>query len=325
MLKHAIVSPAQAVAGASTLGAKVLVPVHDAHGHDPLSALFRTTGTASDAIALAGPAAGRSRPAHGRALGGGAMSVFLHGTVAEIEQITARMRRIRITGPGLRDLPWTPGTHIRLRVGDLRSPRSWLRGLLRTYSIWDYSAGRPPRPVHTRPPVRRARSAVVAAGTRRRPGGPHLAGRPASSSARTRAITCSCGDETATVAFGAMLRALPPSAIVHGAISVEGPGDHLPLNHADRLTWSCRPADRVDPAHLVDPGHLVDPTHLVDPAHLVDMVRSLELPDAPGVAYLAGEARSCQAVRLHLIRERGWPRRAVVVKPFWTPGRRGMD
>ena len=56
MLKHAITGPAQAVAGASTLGAKVLVPVHDAHGHDPLSALFRTTGTASDAIALAGPA-----------------------------------------------------------------------------------------------------------------------------------------------------------------------------------------------------------------------------------------------------------------------------
>ncbi|MEV4293795.1 hypothetical protein [Microbispora rosea] len=50
-----VTGTAQAVAGASALGAKVLVPVHDAHGHDPLSALFRTTGTASDAIALAGP------------------------------------------------------------------------------------------------------------------------------------------------------------------------------------------------------------------------------------------------------------------------------
>ncbi|WP_328855461.1 siderophore-interacting protein [Microbispora hainanensis] len=252
------------------------------------------------------------------------MSVFLHGTVAEIEQITARMRRIRITGPGLRDLPWTPGTHIRLRVGDLRSPRSWLRGLLRTYSIWDYSAaGRLDLCILDHPSAgpgaqwsRRVRVGDPVALTSpdgrlvlREDAGYHLF----------------AGDETATVAFGAMLRALPPSAIVHGAISVEGPGDHLPLNHADRLTWSCRPADRVDPAHLVDPGHLVDPTHLVDPAHLVDMVRSLELPDAPGVAYLAGEARSCQAVRLHLIRERGWPRRAVVVKPFWTPGRRGMD
>ncbi|MGW5261927.1 hypothetical protein ACWEQG_13185 [Microbispora sp. NPDC004025] len=50
-----VMGPAQAVAGASALGAKALVPVHDAHGHDPLSALFRATGTAADAIALAGP------------------------------------------------------------------------------------------------------------------------------------------------------------------------------------------------------------------------------------------------------------------------------
>ncbi|MEU7940674.1 MBL fold metallo-hydrolase [Microbispora bryophytorum] len=49
-----VMGPAQAVAGASVLGAKVLVPVHDAHGRDPLSALFRTTGTASDTITLAG-------------------------------------------------------------------------------------------------------------------------------------------------------------------------------------------------------------------------------------------------------------------------------
>ncbi|MEV4018610.1 MBL fold metallo-hydrolase [Nonomuraea angiospora] len=50
-----VMGPRQAVAGASALGAGVLVPVHDAHGHDPLSRLFRTSGTASDAVALAGP------------------------------------------------------------------------------------------------------------------------------------------------------------------------------------------------------------------------------------------------------------------------------
>ncbi|SDI61041.1 MBL fold metallo-hydrolase [Nonomuraea jiangxiensis] len=50
-----VMGPSQAVAGSSALGAKVLIPVHDAHGHDPLSRLFRTSGTASDAAALAGP------------------------------------------------------------------------------------------------------------------------------------------------------------------------------------------------------------------------------------------------------------------------------
>jgi hypothetical protein len=28
---------------------------------------------------------------------------------------------------------------------------------------------------------------------------------------------------------------------------------------------------------------------------------------------------------LDLVRERGWPRRSVLTKPFWTPGKRGMD
>ncbi|MFC5827275.1 hypothetical protein [Nonomuraea insulae] len=33
----------------------MLVPVHDAHGHDPLSRLFRANGTASDAARPADP------------------------------------------------------------------------------------------------------------------------------------------------------------------------------------------------------------------------------------------------------------------------------
>lgn len=47
-----VMGPQQAVAGAAVLGARTLVPVHDAHGHDPLSRLLRTGGTASDAAAL---------------------------------------------------------------------------------------------------------------------------------------------------------------------------------------------------------------------------------------------------------------------------------
>jgi NADPH-dependent ferric siderophore reductase len=49
------------------------------------------------------------------------------------------------------------------------------------------------------------------------------------------------------------------------------------------------------------------------------------LPDEPGIAYLAGEARTIQLVRKHLVKDRNWAKRDVVTKPFWTPGRRGMD
>lgn len=50
-----VMGPAEAVAGSAALGAPVLVPIHDAHGHDPFSRLFRPGGTAADAVRLAGP------------------------------------------------------------------------------------------------------------------------------------------------------------------------------------------------------------------------------------------------------------------------------
>ncbi|MFA1544487.1 hypothetical protein [Actinomadura monticuli] len=40
---------------------------------------------------------------------------------------------------------------------------------------------------------------------------------------------------------------------------------------------------------------------------------------------MAGEARTVQAVRAHLVREGGRPRGSVLVKAFWAPGGRGME
>jgi L-ascorbate metabolism protein UlaG (beta-lactamase superfamily) len=48
-----VMGPAEAVSGASALGASVLVPVHDAHARDLLSLFFRRHGAARDAPALA--------------------------------------------------------------------------------------------------------------------------------------------------------------------------------------------------------------------------------------------------------------------------------
>ncbi len=116
------------------------------------------------------------------------------------------------------------------------------------------------------------------------------------------------GEETASVAFGAMLGALPVGARVYGAVEVAGQDDCLPLPRATELSWRFR---GNSPA--------------ASSAGLVSAVRALHLPAEPGVAYLAGEARTCQAVRAHLVTKRGWPRRSVLVKPFWAPGKRGLD
>jgi L-ascorbate metabolism protein UlaG (beta-lactamase superfamily) len=50
-----VMGPRQAVAAAVTLGARTLLPVHDAHADDPLSLIFRRHGSAVEAKALARP------------------------------------------------------------------------------------------------------------------------------------------------------------------------------------------------------------------------------------------------------------------------------
>jgi NADPH-dependent ferric siderophore reductase len=58
---------------------------------------------------------------------------------------------------------------------------------------------------------------------------------------------------------------------------------------------------------------------------LLAAVEALALPEGAGVAYVAGEAREVQAVRRHLVHDRGWSRRSVLTKPFWAPGKKGLE
>jgi NADPH-dependent ferric siderophore reductase len=57
---------------------------------------------------------------------------------------------------------------------------------------------------------------------------------------------------------------------------------------------------------------------------LIEAFQSLVLPEVPGMAYLAGEALTCQALRRYLIEEKQWPSTAIRTKPFWTPGKTGL-
>jgi NADPH-dependent ferric siderophore reductase len=209
---------------------------------------------------------------------------LVRATVAAVDHVTPRMRRIRLTGPT--NLSWTPGQHVRVHVGDLR---------LRSYSVWAHRAGALDLCVLDHPGdgpgARWARDV--------RPGQPVSFTRPQGRLVpREAPYHLLVGDETAGVAFGAILRALPPAVPTFTLIEVDDPSDRLDL-----------------------PGEV----HWVPRPGLPAGLSTLDLPAEPGVAYVAGEARACQAVRRHLVTDRGWPRTAVVVKPFWTPGRRGLD
>jgi NADPH-dependent ferric siderophore reductase len=235
---------------------------------------------------------------------------LLSGTVHAIEDLTRGTRRIRIAGRSLRDLEWTAGQHIRLLVGDLSAPANWIRGLrdtLRTYSVWDYE----PRGqldlciVDHRQPGPGARWSHDV----------QIGGRVSFTRPEGRLVLQDAapfhlfvGEETASVAFGAMLRALPPAERVYAVLEVDAPEDRLPLPRFDEVSWVYRDSTVPD-----------------EGGRLLRALRSLDLPTEHGVAYIAGEARACQAVRRHLTHDRGWPRKATVVKPFWTPGKRGLD
>ena len=228
---------------------------------------------------------------------------FRHGTVEAVDSITGRMRRIRITGESLRDLDWSPGQHIRLRVGDLVRG---FRDALRTYSIWDYDdRGRLDLCVFDHPEPgpgarwsRQVRIGQQVAFT-------HPEGRLVIQ--ENAPYHLFVGDETASAAFGAMLRALPTSARVYAVLEVDTPEDRPRLPRAGELTWVYRNAA------LTGPGSPADALHMLD------------LPTEPGMAYIAGEARTCQATRRHLVHDLGWPRKSTIVKPFWAPGKHGLD
>ncbi|WP_242902475.1 siderophore-interacting protein [Actinomadura terrae] len=235
--------------------------------------------------------------------------MFVRGRVREVRRAEGRGRWIGIRIGDVPSLDWTPGQQVRVHVADITTTRTWLSGAvrhaLRTYSVWDYDASAAELELYVLdhegdgPGARWARALE--------PGQAVVFGKPEGRfTLRPAAYHLFVGEETASVPFGAMLRAARDP--VHGVIEVARPGDRLPLPEAERLTWRYR-----------------GDASAASSASLVAAVRGLELPAEPGIAYVAGEARTVQSVRAHLVDERGWPRRSVLVKPFWTPGKRGME
>jgi NADPH-dependent ferric siderophore reductase len=220
------------------------------------------------------------------------------------------MRRIRLAGPSLATLASTPGQQVRVLVSDMFSfdtVRHAFRDALRTYSVWEHDPATATLDLcvleHGEGPgARWSRSLAVGAEVAfREPEGKLVL--------QEADYHVFIGEETASVAFGAMLRAVPAGDRLFGAIEVDTEADRLALPRGDELAWSYR--------H----GRLADnsPT-------LLAAARALTLPDSPGSLYLAGEAKTCAAIRRHFIDERGWSAKTcMAVKPFWTPGKRGLE
>jgi NADPH-dependent ferric siderophore reductase len=223
---------------------------------------------------------------------------FKAGRVTDVRPVAARMRRVTLAVP---ELAWVPGQQVRVCVGTITAPASWLDGLRRTYSVWGYDGALLQLCVLDHgdgPGARWARSVQAGDEVLFSPPEGSMVLRPA-------AHHLFVGEETAAVAFGPMLAALG-DVPYRAVLEVDAPASRLPL--PDEVSW-----------------HYRNGAPAASSAGLLAAVRGLDLPAEPGSAYLAGEARTVQAVSQHLVRERGWPRRAVRTKPFWSPGKTGLD
>ena len=217
--------------------------------------------------------------------------------VVDGRMLTPRMRRIDFTGPNLGDLAYLPGQDLMLRIpvedGTIN----------RRYTIRSHD---PVRAVLTIDAVVHGDGqgsrwlTAAAAGDRLDAIGPrgkvHLA--------EGVAWHLFAGDESALPAMLAMAEAAPAGAEAIVLAEVADEGDELTAaGHSIDVRWLHRGG--------VEPGR--------SPI-LTEALADVTLPDGPGHAYLAGEARAVAAMRGALL-ARGVPAESISAKAYWSHGR----
>ena len=213
------------------------------------------------------------------------------------------MRQIRIADPSLQDITWIPGQHVGILIGDEAEP------VLRVYSVRQHNPAQGTIDLwillkDLGPGSQWA--AHISVGDSVKFGGPR-GSFVLTPEALDAPYYLFAGEATAAVPIQAMLASLPTEKQVFGYLLAEKPGEEVPYNGPHALPWVYRYATPASPSPV-----------------LIEAFQSLTLPDYPGMAYLGGEALTCQALRRYLIEEKGWPASAIKAKPFWAPGKTGL-
>jgi NADPH-dependent ferric siderophore reductase len=226
------------------------------------------------------------------------------GTVIDITDITPTMRQIRIADPSLHEITWIPGQHVGILIGEEGTEPT-----LRVYSVRHHNAEQGTIDLwillkDLGPGSQWANHIRV--GDRVRFGGPR-GSFVLTPEALEAPYYVFAGEATAAVPIQAMLAALPTEKPVLGYLMAEKPGEEVPYSGPHALPWVYRHETPASPSPV-----------------LIEAFQSLTLPEKPGMAYLGGEAMTCQILRRYLIEERGWPASAIKAKPFWAPGKTGL-
>jgi NADPH-dependent ferric siderophore reductase len=227
---------------------------------------------------------------------------FVEVRVAAQRAITPRLWEILLRGPALRIMNAKPGAHLPVEV-----PLERGGAVLRTYSVWAHdwvTSSLTLRVVDHRPGGPGSRWAASASvGQRLRIGLP----RNRISLEPSAPYHVFVGEETGAVPLLNILAAVPGATKTFGVLETVDRTTELSVPDGAGIDWVHRGAASPVNSRL-----------------LVRAVRQLDLPERPGVAYVAGESATCRAVARHLVAERGWTRRAVRTQVHWTPGHAGL-
>lgn len=230
------------------------------------------------------------------------------GTVSEVEKISASMLRIRILSDSLDKLSYSPGQHVRIQINDPLTLRGLLRPseTLRSYTVWEFSPQEQAFELrihlHGGEGIGQSWARNVKVGDAVTFWGPmgDFVITPAS-------YYLFIGEETASIAFGSMIRSLSRNTQIYGILESNSPEEDIPIPRSQELLRVYR-----------------NGASAVASKSLVSAISELNLPESPGIAYIAGELKTCQKALDHLLRDRGWPRSSIIVKPFWAIGKRGL-
>lgn len=241
----------------------------------------------------------------------------MHGTVEQVERLTPSMVRVVLGGEGLAGYEPTPWTDAYVNLlflppdapygvpFDVDEARALDRGswpVPRRFSVrtWDEATRRLTIDfvVHGDEGTAGRWALHAQPGDLLQLAGPSGGYRPEPDAAWHLVV----GDESALPAIAASLEAVPGGARAVAVLLVDGPADELALTCPGELevVWLHRSA-------------------LTGPAEeaLVRAVAAIGLPFEGVRAFVHGEAVETRAVRRHLLGERGVPREALSVSPYW--------
>jgi NADPH-dependent ferric siderophore reductase len=229
----------------------------------------------------------------------------LPARVRAVTDVGKHMREIELTGPDFARLRTRPGAHLVVRVPDGSGVAR------RVYSIWDR------RPGSAAVTIRVALHDAGGPGcvwARAVTPGERVTVEPPRSKITldgTARFHLFAGDETGAVPLLSMRAAALRSGVAgpaYGVFEAAGPDDEMPG------------PDDVPPLPWVYRGSAPAVASRV----LLRAVQDLDLPAGTGTAYVAGETETVRLIQRHLVEQRGWPRRSVLVQPQWAAGRPGF-